>query len=119
MAKKITKSQLETLEQQRVQVQTELQNLRSELMAEIEFDDVDDVASDLVERDKIQAMILTLERKLNDIDHAIEKAQVVGYGICESCGKTIDPERLEIFPETTLCIDCKRQAERRGRMQQY
>lgn len=118
MAKKITKSQLETLEQQRTQVETELEHLRSELRTEIEFDDVDDVASDLFERDKIQALIITLERKLDDINHAIEQAGVVGYGICERCGKTIDPERLEIFPETTLCIDCKRQVERRGRMQQ-
>ena len=118
MAKKITKSQLETLEQQREQVKIELENLRNELRAEIEFDDVDDVASDLVERDKIQAMIITFERKLDDINHAIQQAEVMGYGICEMCGNTIDPERLEIFPETTLCINCKRQAERRGRMQQ-
>ena len=117
MAKKITKSQLELLEQQRAHAQRELEHLRSELRAEIEFDDVDDVASDLVERDKLQAMIITVERKLDDINHAIQQSQVFGYGICEMCGKVIDPERLEIFPETTLCIDCKRQVERRGRMQ--
>jgi DnaK suppressor protein len=112
MAKKVTKSQLAILEQERENTLTELDHLRSELRAEIELDDVDDVAPDLIERDKIQALIISLERRLEDIEHAIKQAQEVGYGICEICGKKIDPERLEIFPETTLCIDCKRLQER-------
>jgi RNA polymerase-binding transcription factor DksA len=66
----------------------------------------------LVERDKIQALIVALERKLQDIEHALEQVQSGKYGICERCGKPIDPERLEIFPETTLCVDCKRESER-------
>ena len=78
----------------------------------MEKDDVDDAASDLVERDKTLALIFTLESKLEDIDHAIKYAEVQNYGICENCGKEIDPERLEIFPETTLCVDCKRKYER-------
>jgi DnaK suppressor protein len=115
MSKKITKSQLAILEQQREHTLKELKHLRSELSAEMEFEDVDDVASELVERDKIQALILSLERKLENIEHAIKQAQEVGYGICENCGKKIDPERLEIFPETTLCVDCKRLQERMAR----
>ena len=67
---------------------------------------------DLVERDKIQALIFALERKIESIDHAIQQAQKIGYGICEKCGQKIEPERLEIFPETTLCIRCKRESER-------
>jgi RNA polymerase-binding transcription factor DksA len=114
MAKKVTKNQLTALEQQRDHIVIELNNLRTELRTEIEFDDVDDVASDLVERDKMQALIFTLERKLDDIEHAIQQVQVTGYGICEMCGKEIDPERLEIFPETTHCVDCKRIVERRA-----
>lgn len=112
MSKKVTKSQLDMLEQQRQQTIEELEHLRAELRAEFEHDDVDDAASDLIERDKIQALIVGLEYKLKDVEHAIELAQVVGYGICERCGKTIEPERLEIFPETTLCVDCKRESER-------
>lgn len=112
MAKKINKSQLTLLEQERDHTLTELEHLRAELRTELEHDDVDDVASDLIERDKIQALIVTLERKLEDIEHAIEQAHQGGYGICEKCGKEIDPERLEIFPEATLCVDCKRQTER-------
>jgi DnaK suppressor protein len=113
MTKKGSKAQqLAILEQEREQTLNELEHLRAELRSEIEHDDIDDVASDLVERDKTQAIIFSLERKLEDIEHAIKQAQDGGYGICENCGKRIDPERLEIFPEATLCVDCKRQRER-------
>ena len=116
MTKKTSKAQLAILEKEREQTLHELENLREELRIEIEIEDVDDVAADLVERDKIQALIFTLERKLEDINHAIKNAEVIGYGICEKCGKEIDPERLEIFPETTLCVDCKRESERLNRI---
>jgi RNA polymerase-binding transcription factor DksA len=118
MSKKVTKSQLDLLEQQKSHTLIELEHLRQELRTEFEHDDVDDAASDLIERDKTQALIRTLENKLKDIEHAIEQAQTVGYGICERCGKVIEPERLEIFPETTMCVNCKRENERfiRSRM---
>ena len=112
MSKKTTQAKLELLEKEREHTLTELKHLRSELSTEIEHDDIDDAASDLVERDKIQALIVGLERKLQDIEHAIEQVKIGSYGICERCGKPIDPERLEIFPETTLCVNCKRETER-------
>jgi DnaK suppressor protein len=115
LAKKVTKAQLTILEKEREHTLTELGHLREELQTEIEVHDVDEAASDLLERDKIQALIIGLERKLADIEHAIAQAQQVGYGICEMCGGQIDPERLEIFPETTLCIGCKRESERISR----
>ena len=115
MVKKITKGQMSVLERERDQTLKELERLREVLKAEVEMDDIDDVASDLVERDKTHALILGLERKLEDIEHALRQAQEVGYGICERCGNPIEPERLEIFPETTLCINCKRETERMNR----
>ena len=115
MARKVTKSQLATLQQEREQALNELNHLREDLKAEFELDDIDDAAPDLVERDKMQALIFSLERKIESIDHAIKQAQEIGYGVCEKCGNKIEPERLEIFPETTLCINCKRESERRTR----
>ncbi len=112
MAKKITQAQMAVLQKERDHTLIELEHLRAALKAEVEMEDVDNLASDFIERDKVQALIFTFERKLDDIDHAIQQAQAVGYGICEQCSIQIDPERLEIFPETTLCIDCKRERER-------
>lgn len=112
MTKKIDKPQIAVLQREREQVLEELARLREYLKSGFEPDDIDDAASDLIERDKTQALIFSLERKIESIDHALEQAQAIGYGICERCGKPIEPERLEIFPETTLCITCKRETER-------
>ena len=115
MARKITKSQLTTLQQERAQALAELNHLREDLKTDFELEDIDDAAPDLIERDKMQALIFSLERKIESIDHAIQQAQEIGYGVCEKCGQKIEPERLEIFPETTLCIQCKRESERLSR----
>lgn len=115
MSKKISKSQLTVLEKEREHALAELTRLRDYLKNGFESDDIDDNASDLVERDKMQALIFTLERKVESIDHAIDQAKSIGYGICEMCSKQIEPERLEIFPETTLCINCKRKSEKMQR----
>ena len=115
MMRKVTNTQLTALQQQREQALNELNHLREDLKTEFELEDIDDAAPDLVERDKMQALIFSLERKIESIDHAIRQAQEIGYGICEKCGQQIEPERLEIFPETTLCINCKRESERMAR----
>lgn len=54
---------------------------------------------------------LALEEKLNatlaKIDHALEKWQAGTYGLCDSCGKSIEQERLEALPQASLCLSCK------------
>ena len=114
MTKKVDNPQIAVLQQEREQVIAELARLRDDLRNSFESDDIDDAASDLIERDKTQALIFSLERKIENIDHALNQANSIGYGICERCGNPIEPERLEIFPETTLCISCKRETERLG-----
>jgi RNA polymerase-binding protein DksA len=46
------------------------------------------------------------------IDAALGRVEAGTYGTCESCGREISPERLEAYPWASLCIDCKREAER-------
>jgi RNA polymerase-binding protein DksA len=50
---------------------------------------------------------------LSHIEAALKRIEDGTYGICENCGKPVSPERLEAMPWATLCIDCKRLAERR------
>jgi RNA polymerase-binding protein DksA len=52
------------------------------------------------------------ERLLQAIDAALQRIENGTYGICRSCGRPIDPERLEALPWTTQDIDCKRREER-------
>lgn len=51
-------------------------------------------------------------RMLNAIDAALKRMDDGTYGTCTNCGREIPAERLEAYPWASLCIDCKRQAER-------
>lgn len=39
---------------------------------------------------------------------ALTKVEEGTYGTCDSCGKPIAPARLEVAPESVLCIGCAR-----------
>ena len=37
---------------------------------------------------------------------ALRRIETGDYGLCQSCGESIQPERLEILPDTPLCRNC-------------
>jgi DnaK suppressor protein len=43
---------------------------------------------------------------LSKANRALERVEAGSYGICESCGKSIPIERLEVLPYSTLCVEC-------------
>jgi DnaK suppressor protein len=49
--------------------------------------------------------LLVTEEKL---ERALAKLEEGSYGRCDSCGGPIAPGRLEVAPESALCIDCAR-----------
>ena len=109
-----TKSALDRLEQERKETVEKLEHLRMDLrrMGEPTADETD---VDAYEREKTLALVHSLERKLGSLDRAIQLAQKGTYGLCEKCGTRIDPARLEILPQATLCLKCQREFERRSR----
>ena len=54
---------------------------------------------------------LALEKQVKDhlaaVERALNKFQEGTYGLCDSCGKPIAPDRLEALPQASLCVDCK------------
>jgi DnaK suppressor protein len=56
------------------------------------------------------------ERKLiNKIKDALDRVDKGEYGVCEECGDDISDARLKARPVTTLCINCKMEAEQKER----
>jgi DnaK suppressor protein len=55
----------------------------------------------------------SLESTRDRVRSALDGLAEGTYGICEQCGAAIDPRRLRAAPESTLCIDCARTAQRR------
>jgi len=54
---------------------------------------------------------MALEKRILDqlagVKNALKKFEKGTYGLCESCGKPIDPARLEALPQAMLCMSCK------------
>lgn len=101
-----TKLQTERLQKEQEQTLRELGRLREALKSEVD-PDADEGDPDLVEREKVLALVNSLERKLSSIEYALRQTQEGTYGICERCGEPIDPARLEAVPEATMCVKCK------------
>jgi len=54
-------------------------------------------------------------QELEAIEEALQRLENGSYGLCEVCGQSIEPRRLEIMPETPLCRACMSQREKLAR----
>ena len=64
-----------------------------------------DLEGELRMRDRERRMAAMIQSALARIDAGT-------FGTCVSCGLSIPEERLRARPETDVCIECKREAER-------
>ncbi len=71
-----------------------------------------DEATALSEYDRNQAMLDNDRALLSQIKAAIHRLDSGTYGICEKCGKEINPRRLAALPYVTLCLDDQALLER-------
>ena len=86
-------------------------HLREWLQGEVDVD-AEEGDPDLAEREKNLSLLMALERKLESVNAALRAIDKGKYGICERCGLPIDPARLEVRPDATLCLTCQREVER-------
>lgn len=114
MVKTSTVQEIETLVEQRKDILKDIEHLRRALSAEVDPTE-EEADPEIVEREKTLAVLGALERKLDEIELALRAAEEGTYGICEVCGQPIDPARLKIMPEATMCVPCKTATERRAR----
>lgn len=63
-------------------------------------------ANEDIQHQQAAAQREMLEKKLNDIDDALERVEKGTYGFCKSCGSLIDTDRLSSNPFTLTCISC-------------
>ena len=111
----------EKLTQERARIQTELASLDEEVAILGKDQQTEggstgnhmaDGATDIAEQDRDMALIGTLQERMREVEHALERLDQGTYGVCERCDKPIPAERLEVRPFSTLCVDCQSQAER-------
>ena len=64
-------------------------------------------ATESFELEKRLALEQQLRDHLAEVEHALRKLDEGTYGLCDSCGQPIAPDRLEALPQASLCVNCK------------
>ena len=60
------------------------------------------------ERQQVVALLDSARAQLAAVDDALDRVAAGTYGVCETCGGEIAPERLEAIPGARTCISCAR-----------
>ncbi len=76
--------------------------------------DMEDLASDSLDESTAFHIIELEQGELAQIEHALQLIEEGNYGRCEECQAQITLERLRALPFAILCIECKKDQERRG-----
>jgi DnaK suppressor protein len=126
MAKKLTKKQIEVLQQrllrERDRALRSLGQFDELAKQSAEQNDSDsysysdhmaDLGTDAMEREKMLLFASKEGRYLYRVEEALRRLykEPDSFGMCHSCGKLIDFERLEALPHARYCIDCKLKEE--------
>jgi DnaK suppressor protein len=70
-----------------------------------------DVAQASEQLDMSFAQRERIAARVNRLTHALERLARGEYGICEMCGRPIEPGRLEALPEVAVCGECQERLE--------
>ena len=103
------------LEDEQKRLTEELEQLHSTASSSEErregspFGKREEEATETLELEKRLVLENRIRQELAGIDHALDKFEKGTYGLCDSCGQPIAPERLEALPQASLCVNCKAQ----------
>jgi DnaK suppressor protein len=111
------------LEEERTELQRQAREIeessfrtpQSELTGEVSFDEeYADAGTATFERERDLSLTNNIKDLIEKIDHALERIDQGGYGLCERCGRPIEKARIKALPYATLCIKDKQAEERAG-----
>ncbi len=74
-------------------------------------DHIADSATETYMRELDEGLEENADHLLDEIEAALGRIEAGTYGLCASCGRPIDSDRLEAVPYATLCIEDKRTLE--------
>ena len=110
------------LESERKRLNEEMEQLEANVSSSEErregspFGKREEEATEALELEKRLALENRIRQELAKIEHALQKFEKGTYGLCDSCGKPIDPARLEALPQASLCMTCKEQQAKNAKI---
>lgn len=110
MNKEYLKKIEEKLLSEKLSIEKDLEKMKEGLDFGSDVDNFDEESDEAEEMGNYLGVKKTQDARLNQIERAIQKIKEGTYGICEKCGRPIEAEILDIYPESLLCKNCKREA---------
>jgi DnaK suppressor protein len=77
--------------------------------------DSGDMSQEMFTREMDATIGEQVERRLKDVDRALQKIEEGTYGICDDTGEPIPRGRLEAVPEAIRTVEAQQQYERERR----
>ncbi|MDQ3862925.1 MAG: TraR/DksA family transcriptional regulator [Actinomycetota bacterium] len=77
--------------------------------------DSGDMSQSMFTREMDASIGEQVERRLGDVDRALQKIEDGSYGICEDTGERIPKGRLEAVPEAIRTVEAQRRFEQQRR----
>lgn len=107
------KEKLKKLQQKLIDMRNEIledvaiENKRFEEEKEVEsYSEEYDLANSILENNLRENLEENDYKMLKQIEKALSRIEDGTYEICESCGKEIEEDRLEMIPYATKCSKC-------------
>jgi DnaK suppressor protein len=91
------------------------QRYRAEEEEDFTQHDSGDMSHSLFTRELDATVEQTLERRLRNVERALQKIEEGTYGICDDTGEPIPKGRLEAVPEAIYTVEAQRRHERERR----
>ena len=96
--KRQLEEQLQTLTAKVDEIETELRASHSA--------DWEEQAIERESDDMLESLEESTRTEIIAIRGALSKIEAGTYGVCEVCGATIDPKRIDALPYATQCVKC-------------
>jgi DnaK suppressor protein len=123
--KEFVDKQRERLEELRVELARMMEGLeedqqdRAESEGDMTENDSGDMSHSLFTRELDAGIEQTVERRLRNVERALQKIEEGTYGICDATGEPISKGRLEAVPEALYTLEAQQRQERpRGQRRQ-
>ena len=92
---------------------------RAESEGDMTENDSGDMSHSLFTRELDAGIEQTVERRLRNVERALQKIEEGTYGICDATGEPISKGRLEAVPEALYTLEAQQRQERpRGQRRQ-
>ena len=91
------------------------QRYRAEEEEDFTEHDAGDMSRSLFTREMDATVGQTLERRLQNVERALQKIKEGTYGVCEDTGEPIPKGRLEAVPEAIYTVEAQQRHERERR----